>query len=243
MSLKQKIYTSFADRIRSGQIKVGTRLPTEKEIAAEYSVSRSTVQAVMARLANEGFVTRRAGRGTFAARGDDDMSVKVALDIHNIQSFESEMAVSGDQVSYRLVSFAKVPVPPSVAKKLGLEIGTEVTCIYRLRFVDDACIGSEVRYLSPAITWDVSVSALETKGGHQIIEEGLGLRIGRIEAALRAVCADAEQARDLQIATGAPLLVRSHTIFTDDDQVILHGESFYVEPFSFRYSANIAGGD
>ncbi|WP_171208128.1 MULTISPECIES: GntR family transcriptional regulator [unclassified Ruegeria] len=49
MSAKQKIYESFAEGIRGGQIAVGTKLPTEKEIAAKFSVSRSTVQAVMSR--------------------------------------------------------------------------------------------------------------------------------------------------------------------------------------------------
>ncbi|WP_368188548.1 GntR family transcriptional regulator [Aestuariibius sp. HNIBRBA575] len=242
MSAKQKIYDKFVQDIRSGEIATGAQLPTEKEIAAAFSVSRSTVQAVMMRLANEGVVSRRPGRGTFALRSSDDMSVKVALDVHNIQSFESEMAVAGDQVSYRLISFAKTPAPMYVARKIGVPAETELMCLYRLRFANQTCIGSEVRFLSPEITWDVSLNALETQGGHQIIQEGLGLRIGHIEAALRAVCADETQAKDMNIAVGAPLLVRSHTIMTDDNQVILHGESFYVEPFSFRYTANIAGG-
>ncbi|WP_298360280.1 GntR family transcriptional regulator [uncultured Litoreibacter sp.] len=242
MSAKQRIYDKFADGIRSGKIATGARLPTEKKIAAEFSVSRSTVQAVMMRLANEGMVTRKAGSGTFAARIDDDASVKVALDIHNIQSFESEMAVSGDRVSYRLVSYAKTSVPQHVGPKIGVPPGAPVMCLYRLRFIDEICIGSEVRYLSPEITWDVSLHALETQGGHQIVEEGLGLRIGRIDAALRSVCANTTQAEDMGISVGAPLLVRSHTILSDDEQVILHGESYYVEPFSFRYTATVAGG-
>ncbi|WP_298260445.1 GntR family transcriptional regulator [uncultured Litoreibacter sp.] len=241
MSAKQKIYARFVEDIRSGEIPIGSQLPTEKVIAAEFSVSRSTVQAVMTRLANEGIVKRQAGRGTFASRVDDDMSVKVALDIHNIQSFENEMAVAGDRVSYKLVSFTKTPSLQRVARKLDVAQGTEVRCLYRLRFVDDNCIGSEVRYLSPMIDWDVSLAALETQGGHQIIQEGLGLRIGRIDAALRAVCANETQAQDMEVALGAPLLVRSHTIISDEERVILYGESFYVEPFSFRYTANVAG--
>ena len=240
MSVKQKIYDCYADKIRSGKIKIGTQLPTENEIASSFSVSRSTVQAVMSRLAIEGYVTRRAGKGTFASQVDDDMSVRVALDVHNIQSFENEMAISGDSVSYRLVSFASVEAPRRAASKLGVAEGSSVMCLYRLRFVDGNCIGSELRYLSPEISWDVSLTALQEQGGHQIIEEGLGLRIARIDAALRAVAADETQAKDLGIANGAPLLVRSHTIFSDADQVVLYGESHYVEPFSFRYTANIS---
>ena len=72
-----------------------------------------------------------------------------------------------------------------------------------------------------------------------ILEEDLGIRIGRIDAALRAVSANKDDAQDLGVDQGAPLLVRSHTLFREDGTVILYGEAFYVEPFSFRYTANV----
>jgi len=239
MSAKQEIYNHLIEMVRGGKIKVGQRLPTEKEIAAEFSVSRSTVQAVMSRLVHEGIVRRYPGRGTYACRIDDDMLVRVNLDIHNIQSFENEMAVVGDRVTYRLISYSKVPAPPRAAGKLGIETGHPVLSLHRLRFVEGECIGSELRYFSPDIPLDVSTHALETEGVHTLIEEGLGIHIGRIEAVLRAVNATESQADQLGIEPGAPLLVRSHTLFDTQDRVILHGESFYVEPFSFRYTATI----
>lgn len=239
MSVKQDIYDCFLDRIRTGKIAAGERIPTEKDVAEQFNVSRSTVQAVMSRLAHEGVVRRFAGRGTFACRLDDDMFVRVNLDIHNIQSFESEMAVVGDQVNYRLISFAVVPATLRAAGKLGIPAGTAVHALHRLRFVGDACIGSEMRYFSPRIRLDVSAYKLECQGVHQLVEEGLGIPIGRIEAILRAAVATAKDAEDLGIMPGAPLLVRSHTLFDTEDQVILHGESYYVEPFSFRYTANV----
>ncbi|MGO4855329.1 GntR family transcriptional regulator [Phaeovulum sp. W22_SRMD_FR3] len=239
MSVQQEIYSTLIERLRGGAISTGQRLPTEKELAAEFAVSRSTVQAVMSRLVHEGMVRRYAGRGTYACRVEEDMRIRVNLDIHNIQSFENEMAVKGDRVTYRLVSFSKVPAPPRAAEKLGLAIGTPVLALYRLRFVEDACIGSEIRYFSPDVVLSVPVSDLETQGAHDLVERGLGIEIGRIEAVLRAVVASERQAGDLGVEPGAPLLVRSHTLYDSAEQVILHGESHYVEPFSFRYTATL----
>lgn len=239
VTAKQRIYDHFVHQIRSQELKTGQQLPTEKQIAQQFEVSRSTVQAVMARLALEGVVRRQAGQGTFVGRPQDDMNVRVNLDIHNIQSFESEMAVSGDHVSYRLLSFSRNAVAPSIASRLGVDPDTLVNTLHRLRFVGEDCIGSELRYFSPDIILDVSAHALENQGGHDLIEKGLGLRIGRIDAALRAVVATKEQAAQLNVAEGAPLLVRSHTLFSDNESIILHGESFYVEPFSFRYTATV----
>lgn len=239
VTAKQRIYDHFVQQLQSEELKTGQQLPTEKQIAQQFEVSRSTVQAVMTRLALEGLVRRQAGQGTFAGRVNDDMKVRVNLDIHNIQSFENEMAVSGDHVTYQLISFSRVPATRLVAAKLGIETDTSVSTLHRLRFVGDDCIGSEVRYFSPDIVLDVSAHALETQGGHDLIEKGLGLHIARIDAALRAVVATKEQAAQMNIVAGAPLLVRSHTLYCDDERVILHGESFYVEPFSFRYTATV----
>ncbi len=238
---KQKIYDHFVDRIQGGQIAAGERLPTEMEIAATFEVSRSTVQAVMSRLSHEGVVRRHAGRGTFACRAEDEMRIKVNLDIHNIQSFESEIAVQGDKVDYKLLSFAKVPPSARAAEKLGIDPAEEVFALHRLRFVGGECIGSELRFFSPKITLNIGVADLEARGAHSIVEDCLGIRIGRVDAVLRATIAEPEAAERMGIAAGAPLLVRSHTLFSEADQVILHGESFYVEPFSFRYSASLRG--
>ncbi|MFY0595261.1 MAG: GntR family transcriptional regulator [Cognatishimia sp.] len=241
VTAKQRIYDHFVHQIRSQELKTGQQLPTEKQIAQQFEVSRSTVQAVMARLALEGFVRRQAGQGTFAGRPQDDMNVRVNLDIHNIQSFENEMAVSGDHITYRLLSFSRSSVSSVIASKLSIDPATMVNTLHRLRFLGDDCIGSELRYFSPNIILDVSAHALENQGGHDLIEKGLGLKIGRIDAALRAVVASKEQSMQMNVAEGAPLLVRSHTLFSDDESIILHGESFYVEPFSFRYTATVRG--
>ena len=100
MQARRKINDHLFFEIRSGKLKTGQRMPTEKQIAQTFNVCCSTVQAVMSQLANKGIVHRHAGHGTFAGRIDNDMQPKVSLDIHNIQPFESEAAVAGDRVTY-----------------------------------------------------------------------------------------------------------------------------------------------
>lgn len=239
MQARQRIYDHLSGRIRSGQVGPGERMPTEKEISETFGVSRSTVQAVMARLATEGLVRRFAGRGTFACRIEDDMQVRVNLDIHNIQSFESEVAVMGERVTYRLISFSRVALPERVAGKLCVAEGTESFSLQRLRLIDGQCIGMELRYFSPSLVLNVPATALESEGVHVLLLEHLGIRIGRIDAALRAVSASDQEAGYLGVEAKAPLLVRSHTLFDLDEKVVLYGESSYVEPFSFRYTASM----
>ena len=48
-------------------VEAGLQLPTEKDLAAMYGVSRITVRQALAALADHGYVERRQGMGTFVA--------------------------------------------------------------------------------------------------------------------------------------------------------------------------------
>lgn len=53
-------------RIRMGEFPPDTRLPSERQLAADYGVGRTTVRLVLAQLAAEGLVRAEHGRGYFA---------------------------------------------------------------------------------------------------------------------------------------------------------------------------------
>ena len=57
-------------RITSGQLAVGTRLPSEETLAREFGVSRPTVREALAALAFAGHVESRRGFGTVVVNND-----------------------------------------------------------------------------------------------------------------------------------------------------------------------------
>jgi DNA-binding transcriptional MocR family regulator len=84
-------YNALASRIRlltlDGRIPLGTRLPAERELAAELYISRTTVAAAYALLRTAGYLESRRGSGSVVAmpgRGaiaeDDDRAATIALD-------------------------------------------------------------------------------------------------------------------------------------------------------------------
>lgn len=66
--LHRQLTTDFRNRILDGRLPVGTRLPTDSELATEYQLSRDTVRQALALLADEGLIERIQGRGTFVRR-------------------------------------------------------------------------------------------------------------------------------------------------------------------------------
>ncbi|WP_028696425.1 FadR/GntR family transcriptional regulator [Pseudomonas cremoricolorata] len=64
-SLAQELVTVLTERIRSGQLKRGDKLPTESQIMAAEGVSRTVVREAISRLQAAGQVETRHGIGTF----------------------------------------------------------------------------------------------------------------------------------------------------------------------------------
>jgi len=101
--LAQKLVHHFADRIQSGQLAPGSKLPPEFEIMREHGVSRAVVREAISRLQAGGLVEARQGIGTFVlepAKGTnfriDPATVVTIADILALLelriSFEAESA-------------------------------------------------------------------------------------------------------------------------------------------------------
>ncbi|QHW29902.1 substrate-binding domain-containing protein [Paenibacillus rhizovicinus] len=65
--LYQKIQDYIRDLIESEGLKEGDRIPTEKELMEQFNVSKITVVNALSGLANEKFITRVPGRGSFVS--------------------------------------------------------------------------------------------------------------------------------------------------------------------------------
>lgn len=61
----RRVYETLRDRIASGTLAEGTRLPPHPALAAEFGVSPVTMRLALVRLADEGYLSSRPGRGTY----------------------------------------------------------------------------------------------------------------------------------------------------------------------------------
>lgn len=76
------VYDSVRERIVSGTIAPGAQLPSQKELARQYGVAPMTARQALMRLADEGLVATKTGRGTYvspAAIGEAALSDSVVI--------------------------------------------------------------------------------------------------------------------------------------------------------------------
>src|SRR3954463_13557820 len=107
----------------------GSPIPTERSLAADFDVSRTTVRQALADLTVEGRLLRVQGKGTFAAEP------KVAQRLQ-LSSYTEDMRAQGREHSSRLLEVSELPVEAELARLLGIRAGAKILRLQRLRFAD-----------------------------------------------------------------------------------------------------------
>ena len=197
------------DLISSGALRPGDRLGTERELAAQLSVSRSTLRQVLAVLADGGIIRRVPGRsgGTFVAhtKVDRDLSVIVGLP----EYLRRQGFVAGTQV----LSATMAGADDVAANHLAVPAGSLVIDIVRIRLADGVPISLE-RVQLPA---EVFPGLLELPLGgsiYDLLDGHYGITPDEVVEHLEVVEASSDEAALLGVTVRAPLLAITRTSAT-----------------------------
>lgn len=124
-------YHRVADRIRaaiqSGELRPGQALPTEKQLAAQYGVSRPTVRAALATLRAEGLIDAQQGRGAF-------VRLRPATRRLPAPQLSDAVTQSNDRpgAQQHIIEAGPAPARGAVAELLGVEDGHQAFVRRRL---------------------------------------------------------------------------------------------------------------
>lgn len=107
-------------------LRVGDRLPSERELSDSWNVARMTVRRALDEFLMEGVIERRHGSGTFVAP-------RPFVKALGLTSFSEDMKERGLVPGSRLISLATIEADSQVAKQLRIAVGTPVYRFTRLR--------------------------------------------------------------------------------------------------------------
>ena len=86
-NLPSQVARMISDEILAGRFRVGDRLPTERELAETFGVSRNVVREAIARLRFEGAVEPRQGSGVFVLGNQANSALRLDVEILRDRSF------------------------------------------------------------------------------------------------------------------------------------------------------------
>jgi GntR family transcriptional regulator len=197
MSTPKHTVIANALREETRELPVGFRLPSEKELAARFEVSRMTVRQALDALAADGRVERVPGSGTFVRRPTVAMGP-------NLTSFSEDMRARGLRPSSRLIALEEVPADSEIGLDLGVEEGSALVRLERLRFADEDPMCLEEGHLPGRFQRVLDDADLEASL-HEVLAKA-GTVVAAARRRVRAVPAPSRDAQLLGLPEHAPAL-------------------------------------
>jgi GntR family transcriptional regulator len=207
-------------QIERGDWHAGDQLPSEHELCERFDVSRTVIRQALSEMEYDGVVVRRRGKGTFVA----EPKIVEGL-FQKLTGFYQDMIEKGITPITRVLSQQIVPANPTVASSLGLDPGSSVIQIHRLRSVGKIPVILDNTFLPYALCPSILQADLATRSLYALLESDYGFVIARGRRTLEAVAANEYEASLLQVNVGAPLMLLDSVGFLEDGTPIeyFHG--------------------
>ncbi|WP_397411902.1 histidine utilization repressor [Polaromonas sp.] len=194
----EQVKAFIKTRISAGTWKPGDPVPSEAALAAQFGISRMTVNRALRELSAEGMVTRVQGSGTRVAELHRISSRLTIRDIHE------EVVERGHLHTTRVLMVEAEKASADLARTLGLRTGARVFHTMLVHLENGVPIQYEDRYVNPAAAPDFLETdfTLTTPTHHLLQHAPLTEASYSIEACLPT----AQEARQLGIKRGEPCL-------------------------------------
>lgn len=194
----------LTEAITSGRFPVGSLLPTELELCAQYATSRHTIRAALNELQQLGLVSRRKSVGTRVE------STVPTNDFRPSMASVNDLVQFGSTHVRKVQEIKEIVADGLLASELGCQIGSRWLCISSLR-MDGAAerlpVGWTNVYIDPAYA---EIAELVQKSPSvlvsALIETRYGRRIAEIRQEIRALTVPDPFAPSLQVEPGTTAL-------------------------------------
>lgn len=221
LPLYVQIQQKLREQIRSGALRAGAAVPSERDLSERYGVSRMTVRQAMRALRQEGVLYRERGRGLFVA------PTKVDVHTRNLVGFSEDMRQRGLKPSSRLIRLTRERAPTAVADDLGLAPGSDVFHLKRLRLANGAPMAYESTYLPAGLCPNLERYDLARESLYRILQQDFGFQFERAREVLEATAADRRVARLFRTRAGVPVLIVRRVVYTADNRPIESAMTVY----------------
>lgn len=206
----RQIAAALRQRIRSGDLPAGDRLPSIPALAESYGVAKQTVQRAIDQLRVDGLLITRPGSGTYV-RGTRRRLNRLSRGRYGARrGYHVDLAARYRQ---ELVEVGHAPAPAEVAGAFGVPDGTSlVVRRYRVRTDDGqpAEIGASWFLAPDADGTSLVEPAAFGRPLYQEVEESLGRRYATATDHLSARLPSRDEAESLHIRPDTPVLHLLH---------------------------------
>jgi GntR family transcriptional regulator len=209
VSLHRQLFLVLHDEIARGAMAAGDPLPTEQELCDQFGVSRITVRRALSDLANQGYIIRRQGVGSFVRERNP------AERLAEIRSYMDELRQIQFGTEAGVLEFEVRAAPPTIADKVGFAgDALYILRVRRERRTWEPLLVSEA-WLPAGLAESITAEKLVHTPLYRLLADA-GISLERVQHEITAEIAGPRTAQLLDIAIGAALLRVNRLAFVGD---------------------------
>lgn len=223
-SIIDQVVEVLVEDIQGDKYRENRRLPSEKKLAQELGVSRTTVRTALAKLEGEGLITRRQGDGTYVNHRAIDQSISLG----GRWDFNYMIESSGRELFVKCLGIELEKLTPSRKKALDLPQEEQVIVLERLYHGDGSPLIHSTNFFphslyqgqEPLEAIDYSLPVGDFLGRY------FGQRIAYSVSDIRAVLSRLEHEKFLGIEPGTPIFEFEDVFYNAREYPVMIGHNF-----------------
>ncbi|HEY2542759.1 MAG TPA: GntR family transcriptional regulator [Gaiellaceae bacterium] len=201
------------------QLGVGTAIPSERQLSADFGVSRLTVRAALDDLAREGYLVRRRGSGTYVQQP------KISQEL-TITSFSEDMRRRGMAPGSRTLSMETILAGARLGRFLQVSPSEQILVIKRLRLADGESMAIETLHLPQGLV--PGLTAKDLSGSfYELLQARYGIHIAYGTQAIEPTVTNEEESAALGVPLHSPAFLFERTSLDEQGRTVEFVHSVY----------------
>lgn len=215
-----RIHDAIKNEIDQGVWKIGSRLPSERDLSDQFEVSRMTLRQAVTLLVDEGILERRIGSGTYVA------SQRVQEKIRGTTSFTEIIKAQGKEPSSKLISYERTYPNEQEIRHLGVTPKSYIIRMERVRYADNIPVVYEVTSIPERLIRNFKRKEITNHFFQTLTDHGY--IIGKSQQTISADIVDPQLTKELAVEQGHAILSLTQTSYLDDGTAFEFVRSQYV---------------
>ena len=197
--LYQQVRDLLVSRISTGAWRPAEALPSEQALAVELGVSQGTVRKAIDSLVADNLIERRQGKGTYVAQHTRESA---QFRFFKLTHDGGERALP----SCRQSAIIRRPASAEESEMLDLRKRADVYEVTRTRYAEERPVLRERVIVAAGLFADLDTRQPLPNTLYTFYQAEFNISVNSARERLKAVAADKEAARELNVEIGAPLL-------------------------------------
>lgn len=237
-----EISDRIIEKIKTGELQPGDKIPSENELIKNYTISNTTARKILLEIESKGWARRIKGKGTYVLnRTVDHHLIRTLGSIYATRrGFHDSLIAEG--FTPKNIVLEKTILQDGISSEIGGKhfiIDGPVLKLHQLRYADDLIIKDEIKYIS--LTLCPKINKMPTEISYfKVYENSYHLKIDEVQQTLSVEILHPNTTdNNFELSKSIPVFVLDSAVVCSGDNVVEIERSYYRgDKYKFAISAN-----